>query len=151
MYPNTFLTFVKILRLQNESQYSIKVNINLYLIQFYFKMPWNVLFILCLLGLWYILEYFWNDYQVDTLSIQYLFYYLAVYDNLLPPSIVKHHVYKWWYFVSEYRCCILKSAELWNICFKSHKIYLLAVVEKLKCNLKCNNLPKFGFKMPIQI
>ena len=94
---------------------------------------------------------FLNDEQVDKLSIQYLFYYLAVYDNLLPPSIVKHHVYKWWYFVSEYRCCILKSAELWNICFKSHKIYLLAVVEKLKCNLKCNNLPKFGFKMPIQI
>ena len=37
---------------------------------------------------------FLNDEQVDKLSIQYLFYYLAVYDNLLPPSIVKHHVYK---------------------------------------------------------
>ena len=37
---------------------------------------------------------FLNDEQVDKHSIQYLFYYLAIYDNLLPPSIVKHHVYK---------------------------------------------------------
>ena len=38
---------------------------------------------------------FLNDEQVDKHSIHYIFYYLAIYDNLLPPSIVKHHVYKW--------------------------------------------------------